>query len=290
VRSVQGNTSIFTDYAIGAIALADLWTIALTSGAVLRWTSADVPITVGGQTFTCGPVIKRGATRLTSTLEVDTLDVTFETGGQQVSLAGVPLPHAAANGALDGATVKLERAFMVTWGTVSATVHLFEGRVAGVEPRHTEVRVQVKSLLEILDAKWPRNLYQPTCNHQLYGASCGVPRSANQSSGVATGGGAAYVQWATGRPAGHYDQGVIAFTSGRNVGARRTVKESSAGGLTISLPLPYPVQPGDAFTVAPGCSKTAARALGETRPCCRDYSNLARFRGFPWVPPPETAR
>jgi uncharacterized phage protein (TIGR02218 family) len=282
--------SIFTDHAVDAIALADLWTITLTDGSVLRWTSADVPITACGAAFACGPLIQRGATRLTSTLEVDTLDVTFETGGQQVSLAGVPLPHAAASGALDGAGVKLERAFMATWGAAGATVHLFEGRVAGVEPRHTEVRVQVKSLLEALDAKWPRNLYQPTCNHQLYGRGCGVSRSANRTQGVAAGGDRARVEWPNAAAAGRYGQGVVAFTSGRNLGARRTVKTSDAGGLTVAVPFAHPVQAGDAFTVVPGCSKTAAAAAGETRPSCGHYGNLARFRGFPHVPPPESAR
>jgi len=288
VRAVAGTFPTWSEQ----IALADLWTITLRDGTVLRWTSADVPILAGGATFQTGPLIRRGSTRLTSTLEVDTLDVTFETGGAAggVTLGGIPFPHAAANGALDGATVKLERAFMAEWGAVAATVHLFEGRVAGVEPKHTEVAVQVKSLLEVLDAKWPRNLYQPTCNHQLYGQGCGVPRSAHQVAGTATGGSATRIDWATGKAAGHYDQGVVAFTSGRNAGARRTVKTSTAAGLTVALPFVCPVQAGDAFTLAPGCSKTPQRAAGEGRPACGDYGNLARFRGFPWVPPPETAR
>jgi len=288
MRAVKGTFPTWSE----AVALADLWTITLINGTVLRWTSADVPLTANGAAYSLGPIITRGSTRLTATLEVDTLDVTFETGGAQggFTIQGIPFPHAATNGALDGATVKLERAFMAQWGVVSATVHLFEGRVAGVEPTHTEVRLQVKSLLEVLDAKWPRNLYQPTCNHQLYGQGCGVVRASYQVTGTATGGSATRIDWATNKPDGYYDQGVIAFTGGRNAGARRMVKTSPTTGLTVALPFTYPIQAGDTFTVAPGCTKSNVRPAGEARPSCTEFNNTARFRGFPWVPPPETAR
>jgi uncharacterized phage protein (TIGR02218 family) len=265
-----------------AIALADLWTITLISGQVLRWTSADIPISANGQTFAVGPIIKRGNTRLTASLEVDTLDVAIETG-QTTMLGPIPFAHAAANGALDGASVKLERAFMAAWGNVSATVHLFEGRVSGIDPKHTEVGIQVKSLLEILDSKWPRNLYQPACCHQLYGSGCGKARASYQAAGTATGGTATRINWQTGKPAGYYDQGVIVFTSGQNLGARRTIKSSTASGVEISLPLPYPAKPGDAFQIVPGCDKTHAA-------CKEKFGNANAFRGFPWVPKPETAR
>jgi uncharacterized phage protein (TIGR02218 family) len=289
MRAAVGDFPLWSN----AIALADLWTITLADGAVLRWTSADVPIAAGGETYSCGPVITRGGTRLTSTLEVDTLDVTFGVGGpagSPVSLGGVPLPHAAAAGAFDGAGVKLERAFMVTWGTAAATVHLFEGRVAGVEPRHTEVAVQVKSLLEILDAKWPRGLYQPACNHRLYGQGCGADRAAVTASGVADGGARARIDWPNAAPAGYYEQGVIAFTSGANTGERRTVKTSGPAGVTVFPPFAHPVRTGDAFTIAPGCTKTRAGEPGDARPSCAEHGGLAHFRGFPYVPPPENAR
>ena len=278
MRRVTGSFPTWSE----RMALADLWTVTLVTGTVLRWTSADVPITANGQTYLVGPIMQRGPTRLTSTLEVDTLDVTVMTGGG-ISLQGIPLAHAAANGALDGASVRLERAFMPEWGQVAATVHLFEGRVSAVDPRHTEVEIQVKSLLETLDSNWPRNLYQPACNHQLYGQGCGLQRGALQATGSATGGTSTRVDFATGKATGYYDQGVVVFTSGRNLGARRTIKESTAQNVTVALPLPFPVLAGEQFTIVPGCDKTHATCRGK-------FNNLGAFRGFPWVPRPEMAR
>jgi len=277
MRKITGTFPTWYD----TIALADLWTITPVTGAVMRWTSADIPITANGYTYLTGPLIKRGNTRLIATLEVDTLDVTIETG-ETVMFGGIPFSHAAANGALDGATVKLERAFMRVWGTVDATLHLFEGRVSAIDPRHTEVAIEVKSLLEILDSKWPRNLYQPGCNHQLYGAGCGATRTPVNGT-VGAGSTTTLIKWANSQEAGYYDQGVIVFTSGQNNGARRTIKSANATGLTIALPLTYPPAQGVTFEIVPGCDKCHST-------CNTKFHRITSFRGFPWVPKPEMVR
>jgi uncharacterized phage protein (TIGR02218 family) len=284
MRKIVGSDTIFTDPYVFTeqIGLADLWTITTITGTVLRWTSLDIPITTGGYTYSCGPIMKRGNTRITSSPEVDTLSVTIETG-DSITLGGIPFSHAAANGALDGASVKLERAFMKTWGEVNAVVHLFEGRVSGIDPKHTEVAIEIKSLLETLNSKWPRNLYQPACNHQLYGAGCKVIRENYQVTGTATGGTTTRINWNPNKDAEYYDQGVIVFTSGQNVGARRTIKTQDSTGLTVALPLQHAVKSGDRFTVVPGCDKTHDTCRGK-------FQNLTRYRGFPWVPKPEMVR
>lgn len=281
-KVTSGNFQTIWNNISDMIAMADLWTITTITGETFRWTSSDIPITVGGYTYTCSPLIKRGSTKSTSTLEVDSLEVTIETG-ESVTLTGIPFAHAAANGALDGATVKLERAFMLTWGVVTATVHLFEGRVAAINPTHTAVVIQVKSFLEVLDSQWPRNIYQPACCHQLYNTGCGISRSAYQVTGTATGGTTTKINWNTGKAAGYFDQGVIVITSGSNSGARRTIKSSDTTGLTIALPLPFSITSGTTFQVVPGCDKTHTT-------CNSKFGNISRYRGFPWVPIPENAR
>jgi uncharacterized phage protein (TIGR02218 family) len=52
---------------------------------------------------------------------------------------------------------------------------------------------------------------------------------------------------------------------------------------TLLNPLPLVPSAGDAFTAYPGCDKTQAT-------CTTKFANLGAFRGFPFIPQPETAR
>ena len=72
------------------------------------------------------------------------------------------------------------------------------------------------------------------------------------------------------------------FCGGANAGLTRTVKSYGSGLFRFALQLPHPPASGDTFTVYPGCPKTQA--------ACKDkFSNLIHFRGYPYVPPAETA-
>jgi uncharacterized phage protein (TIGR02218 family) len=51
--------------------------------------------------------------------------------------------------------------------------------------------------------------------------------------------------------------------------------------ITVLQPLPAAVVSGDAFEIYPGCDKTKAT-------CENKFANLIRFRGYPFIPAPET--
>jgi uncharacterized phage protein (TIGR02218 family) len=82
----------------------------------------------------------------------------------------------------------------------------------------------------------------------------------------------------------YYNRAYILFTSGANTGLRRTVRSSLNAGGVLNLLQALPVAPaaGDAFTLYPGCNKSAAT-------CTTRFSNIVNFKGFPFVPVPETA-
>ena len=72
--------------------------------------------------------------------------------------------------------------------------------------------------------------------------------------------------------------GVITFISGDNIYRSFEVSASySSGEIVLFLPLSFPAQVSDQYTIRPGCDK-----MFET---CRDkYNNVTNFRGFPHVP------
>ena len=264
--------------------MADLYTLTLPSGTVLRYTSADTNITSDGATYDSrGPLVKRGATRTTIGLEVDTLSLTVSADATHL-VDGTPFIAGALAGALDGASVKLQRVFMSSWTAPPVgSVVLFSGRVSDVSGSRTEVRVTVKSDLELLNVKLPRNLYQASCLHTLYDAGCAVNKLSRTVTGSVTGanGTGQWLQSDRSDAAGWFDQGVITFQSGPNAGVQRTVKAYAGGQFWFALPLPKPPQVGDTFAVYPGCDKTKDT-------CSAKYANLARFKAYPFIPIPET--
>lgn len=262
--------------------MADLLTITLKTGAVLRYTSADIPLVHGGNTFTPF-TFKRGRTRIVVGVEVDTLDITLFAGVNDL-VSGLPFPHFAQNGGLDGATVQLERAFLPDWASpVVGALWMFSGRVSEITPGRTEIRLNVKSDIELLNTPMPRNLYQPMCGHTLYDSGCGVSKAAYKvSSTVASGSTRTEIKTGLAQASGWFNRGTIYFSTGPNAGVTRTVKSYAGGTFTLALPLPYDPVVGNAIDAHPGCDKTLAT-------CTSKFNSKPKFRGFPYVPVPETA-
>lgn len=262
--------------------LADLFTFTLKSGTVLRYTNLDMPIVYGGQTFT-PMVISRTRTRIVTGVEVDTMTIKIAPGGALVG--SVPFLQSVMAGALDGAVVKVERAYMGAWGdTTPGALHLFEGEVSDTELDGIEVTLRVWSMLALLNIKMPRNVFQAGCVNTLYGSACGVSKAGKAVPGTAQAGSSKEVLLtALAQAAGYFTQGIVTFNSGANAGATRTIKLHESGGtLTLAVPLTYTPAAGDSFTAYPGCDKTLDT-------CTSRFANQTRFRGFPWIPVPETA-
>jgi len=143
------------------------------------------------------------------------------------------------------------------------------------------------SIVNSLNIRIPRNLYQEPCNWALFSAGCSLVQANYKVSSSATADSVnCYtVIDATFSPpedAKKYYQGEIHITSGDNIGIRRSLLQADAGLFTVSVPFPNKMKSGDTFDYYPGCDKTP-----ET---CRDrFSNLENFYGFCYMPAPEEA-
>ena len=271
-----------------SVYMAELYTLTLLGGTVIRWANADLDVTFDGHTWTPGPVIERDAITTAIGIEVATCGVLLH-ANDSVTVLGVPLLHAARRGALDGASMLIERAFTDAPGNpIKGLVHLFEGTVGDLEINGTTLNVTVKSFAVALDTMVPVDVYQETCLHALYSPhsdtkpGCGLNKAANGISLTVSAGStrSSIVCGVTG--SGTYELGELVFNSGVNAGVRRSVKIHTAGNLRLSFPLEDAPAVGDSFTVYKGCNKTKAT--------CRDkFANIIHFRGFPDVPQPETA-
>ncbi|QQP96485.1 DUF2163 domain-containing protein [Lysobacter enzymogenes] len=76
---------------------------------------------------------------------------------------------------------------------------------------------------------------------------------------------------------GYFQPGVIRWLTGANAGAQIEVFGYAGKQFTLSLPVPYPIQPGDIYEVRQDCDNSLTM--------CKDrHDNILNFRGEPFVP------
>lgn len=285
------TTALTALLASGVFVRADLWTITLNGGGIVRWTSHDADVIANGNRYVSGPIIQRGAISEKVGVEVATLKVTIDGVGTDL-INGVPVIGFIAAHGLDGAAVKLERAYAPAWGLdpygvpipVTGTVIRFAGKVTSVDSvAGGTAEFTVSSWLVLLNAQSPRNHYQVGCMRTLYDAGCGVnPASFSATGTVTTGGTTSFGSGLTGA-SGFYSQGRVVFLTGANAGISRTVKSyDGAGNFSLIRGLPSSCAPGDTFKAYAGCDLTKTT-------CNSKFANLVRFKGTPFVPIPTTA-
>ncbi len=266
------------------LAIAECFQFTSTIGTVYTWTNVDYNVTYNSQTFlSTGPLVNGLKYKGSIGLEVDKQQLTISARPTDL-INGAPFLIALRDGAFDGAEIIRYRVFLSSpGGTVVGGVIMFQGRISTVDHvGRTSATVTVASDLVILGYDMPRNLFSPTCVHTLYDAGCGVVRGTFAASGTAGAGSTSNSINFSGALAQH-SQGSLVFSSGSNANVRATVKSVSVGsGLNLMYPLPFAPATGDAFTVYAGCDHTQGT-------CQNRFNNLANFRGFPYVPPPQMA-
>jgi uncharacterized phage protein (TIGR02218 family) len=266
------------------IAFADCFTFTLSTGAILTYTNVDSEVVYNGFTFLAdGPLVQGLKYKASVGLDVDKQQIAIAARPTDL-VNGSPFLEALRDGAFDGAIVQRDRVFMTALGTAPiGGVTLFHGRVSTIdEVGRTSATITVASDLVVLDYDMPRNLFSATCLHTLYDSGCGLIAATYATSGAVGAGSTASLINFSGALASHA-QGKILFGSGVNANVSATVKSVAAGvSLTLMYPLPSPPATGDGFTVYAGCDHTRAT-------CNARFANLAAFRGFPFVPPPQIA-
>jgi uncharacterized phage protein (TIGR02218 family) len=270
------------------IYMADLITIAPLQGSPALITGADVNLANASSAYpgddgltylASGIQFVRSKIKTLVGVQVDELEITFYGNGNTL-VNGVPFLQAAAGNYLDGAQVKVLRAFMSTFGVVVGSIVQFAGIVSQVDAGRTQAVVKVSSNLQLLNIQMPKNVWQPGCINNLYQSPCNLSRTTFAEIGMlqaTAGSGALLLNSASLKPAGYYNLGYVTFTGGANSGVSRTVKSFAAGTFTLMNPLPNAPATNDAFNAYVGCDRQLAT--------CAAYGNAANFRGMPFVPP-----
>jgi uncharacterized phage protein (TIGR02218 family) len=280
--------------ASGQFIKVELYEFTLADTSVVRLCNADAPITVGGNTYSSDIVIERGSFTQKIGLEVQSLDLTLspQFDGSPPTFSGFPLLQAVNLGMLDNARVKMSKLFLSSWSDTSpGAVEWFQGTVGSNSAGRQSASLSIDNDLKRLNVSMPKNILQTGCIHTLYDAGCTLLDSAFRVSGTISGT-PGVLQFNTNltQVNKYFDLGRITFTSGANNGLKRAVKSyvSASGVVTLIKPLPTAPSAGDTFTIAPGCLKTQAACSNASAAVGPPFNNLAHFRGYPYVPVPET--
>ena len=281
----------------------DLYILTLVGGGVYRWADGDCNVVdTDGAAYSCGgftgPYFGRSGNRATITqklgVQADSLTVDLLPGTSTIQ--GLAWGEAVAQGLFRGSRLEVRSAYAplplsaACWPVpLTGSLREFIGFSGGIDGSGSVLTLMVDDPRSRLQAKWPRNLYSPTCVEYVGSAGCGVDLTSSTVSGAVTGGSTMSILLTSlAGETGHYDLGSLTFTSGINQGLSRAVRSwlaGSPGVLTLMTPFPQAPAAGDAFTVIPGCDGSLA-----PQGCPKFGAGIeGRFRGCPFVPAPTTA-
>ena len=257
--------------------LCEIFDIELTIGKTYHFTTLDKDITFGEQKYTVLP-IARDTISAKMNLEIDTTNLSISNITQE-------LAQEVENNALEGAKITIKRIFYDEDLGEGGYITLFVG-YASSEYNRKVLTLRCSSILNSLNIQVPRNLYQESCNFQLFDSNCTLNKESYKHIGSATEvstNSFDVIDSALSFAAGYYDLGEIEITSGENIGARKMIRvcDPVAKKLTVAVPFRYQIKSGDSYKAFPGCDKTPAT-------CKNKFSNQDNFFGFVYIPRADT--
>lgn len=275
------SVALKAHFALDVITPAICWKITLRDGTIIRGTTVDKDLVIGGATYSASLGGIPSSISTTSNMEIDNISILIPIDGTTIVASDI------RKGAWDKAQIEL---FVVNYEDLTQGAVFLPGyELSEMQTTETGFTCQVKGLLGQLDKPFCEQ-YSPICR-----ASFGDSLAANKCKKVKLdftydenvqsviedyrqfvgllGG-----DFAT----GFFDLGELWFTTGDNTGRIFTVDthvrlSGTTGEFTLLLETPNVIQPSDLFSVVQGCDK-----LDTT---CRDtFNNLVNFRGEPYTP------
>lgn len=262
--------------------ITELYIFEMTNGAIARFTNHSANVAYGGNTYQAIP-IKRSNIAYHSELQVDKVTITLGIIGVTVGAASHTIPQIIKRGFIKNAHVYI---YLVDYVALDSTTLLFEGwATGGISYNQGELTVDCSSLLDKLNAKFPKYIYSEFCQHQLFGLYCGLTKASYLESGTATAGTTTQIIYASvfafsNHASGYWLRGEITFTSGDNNGISRSIVEHGDGYIKTLVPFIDTIAVGNTFSVYPGCDKSGAT-------CESKFNNYSNFFGFEYCPSPS---
>jgi len=255
--------------------LATCWMLTRRDTTVFGFTDHDCDIVFNTITYKAATGFTPSAVQNTGNLSVDNLDVEGMLSAGSITEADI------LAGLYDFAEIEI---FQVNYNDLTqGALKLRRGWLGEVSFYKQQFIAEVRGLTQRL-SQTLGELYSASCRATLGDSRCKVDMTANTVTGNATGATSSlqFIDSTRTEASDTFSFGNITFTNGANKALSMEVKEYTytatiGGQIVLALPMPYPILPGDTYSLTKGCDKTIAT-------CFSRFNNVVNFRGEPLVP------
>lgn len=255
--------------------LSTCWKLVRRDSLVLGFTDHDRDIVFESVTYKASSGFTPSAIVNSATFSVDNMDV------EGMLTSGLITETDILAGKYDFAALEI---FQVNHADITqGALKLKRGWIGEISLRKQQFVAEVRGLAQRL-SQTIGEMYSPSCRATLGDTKCKVNLASHTVTGSVTTivSNQEFRDSSRSEATGIFNLGTLTFTNGANNGLSMEVKEYSyaagSGGLvTLALPMPFLIAPGDTYSMVKGCDKTLVT-------CHSRYSNVVNFRGEPHVP------
>jgi uncharacterized phage protein (TIGR02218 family) len=267
---------LLAHYASGSSTLA--WAIRLerSDGEVYGWTSADRDATIDAQLYAAAPGLDVSSFATSAGFGVDNAEITILPDDEIITRVDI------IAGRWDNAAWTLLR---YNWADVSDGVEVrATGHLGELQPKSGAYVAELRGLQQFLQQP-VGSPSTKTCRYRLGSTAmpaglCMVDLGPFTETGTVTSVASKQVFTDTSRTEAddYFGEGVLTWTGGLNTGLSQKVRTYAADVFTLSLPMIFPIEVGDTYSVHAGCRKR----LDED--CVAKFANGLNFGGEPHRP------
>lgn len=256
---------IANDIATGSSSLA--WFIEVTrlDGQVVRFTSHDRDVPIGGNTYLSGPGLDVASLVHTAGLAVDNTEITILADDSIITRDDI------AAGRWDGARFRLGQ---VNWKVpADGTIVHATGSLGNLRPKGSAYVAELRDLRQELQQDTTAVL-QPTCRYRFCDHRCTLYEGAftHLMTVTAVADNQEFTASAfSAETFRNFDEGEVRWLTGDNAGLSVKIRQETAGVFELAVPMVYPIQIGDTADVIEGCLHTSD--------ACKSFDNILNFGG-----------
>jgi len=255
--------------------LATCWKLTRRDSTILGFTDHDRDISYDSILYTAATGFTPSAIANSANLQVDNLDVEGMLSTESITEADI------LAGIYDFAEIEI---FQINYNdTTQGIIKMRRGWLGEVSLTRQHFVAEVRGLTQLLSQDIGE-YFSPSCRATLGDARCKIDMSLHTVSGSATSvtSRSSFTDSTRSEATALFTGGKLTFTSGANNGLSIEVKEylhrtGTGGIISLSLPMPHAIAPGDSYSLQKGCDKSIGT-------CHSRFANVVNFRGEPSVP------